>query len=82
MSLKGYNTKHISKFLYKAIFVSARLAISKKQKYFSLPDHMLLKTLILFFSFKEQKADKNEFATKFEQMTIVALFAKSCFSNS
>ena len=43
---------------------------------------MLLKTLILVFSFKEQKADKNEFATKFERMTMAALFAKNCFSNS
>ena len=74
--------KYISKFLYKALFVSARIAISKKQKYFSLPDHMLLKILILVFSLKEQKEDKNEFAAKFERMTIAALFAKNCFSNS
>ena len=41
-----------------------RLAINKKQEYFSLPDHQLTENLILIIVCKkEQKEDKNKFAT-------------------
>ena len=46
-------------------FEIAQLAINKKQKYFSWPDHQLAENLILVFGFYEGKIkDKSEFVTK------------------
>ena len=59
----NYNTdrKNGRKFLYQSLLNSiwlcsiARLAINKKQKYLSLPDHQLAENLILAFFVRKDK---------------------------
>ena len=46
----NYNTNRNSVYLWSR----ARLAINKKQKYFSLPDHQLTEALVLVFGFYEK----------------------------
>ena len=55
-----------------------RLAINKKQEYFSLPDHQLTENLILIIVCKkEQKEDKNKFATNSVGIIVTILHVKT-----
>ena len=71
-----------------------RLAVNKKQKYFSLPYHQLAENSFLILAFtKEQKRDKSAFATKFVGIIVTVfsyknlseitckIFATQCFFN-
>ena len=71
MQLWDEQEEHARKSIYKSLLNSvylwdrARLAMNKKQKYFSWPDHQLAENLILVFGFYEgQIKDKSEFVTK------------------
>ena len=49
--------------------------LTKKQKYFSLPDHQLLKTRFLFLVYKKgEKEDKSKFVTRFVGITVTIIF--------
>ena len=53
----------------------ARLAINKRQKYFSIRDHQLLETWFLLLVFtKGKKEDKNKFVTKSVRLMVMIIF--------
>ena len=60
ISAWNYNTNrnNMSESLLNSVYLwsRARLAINKKQKYFSLPDHQLAETFILVFDFYEKNS--------------------------
>ena len=79
--------KHICKFLYKALFVSARLAISKKQNIFRYQITCFLKHWFLFSVSKNKKQIKtnlllnlNEWQLQLCSQKIVSQIANEIFA--